>query len=108
MPSYTAPLKDMQFVLHEVLKLPEAGIAGYEDLDAEFTGAILEEAGRFASEVLAPAERGGRPRGLSCSRTEWCGRRRASAKPSISCARQGWPAIDCDPKPMEVRACPTS
>jgi alkylation response protein AidB-like acyl-CoA dehydrogenase len=54
MPSYTAPTKDMQFVLHDVLKITEAGIAGYADLDREFTAAILEEAGKISSEVLAP------------------------------------------------------
>ncbi len=54
MPSYTAPTKDLQFVLHDVLNLTEAGIPGYEDLDAEFTGAVLEEAGKISSEVLAP------------------------------------------------------
>ncbi|MGB7240601.1 MAG: acyl-CoA dehydrogenase C-terminal domain-containing protein [Sulfitobacter sp.] len=54
MPSYTAPTKDMQFVLHDVLKVTGSGIAGYGDLDAEFTSAVLEEAGKLSSEVLAP------------------------------------------------------
>jgi hypothetical protein len=54
MPSYTAPTKDMQYVLHDVLKITEAGITGYEDLDRDFTAAILEEAGKISAEVLAP------------------------------------------------------
>jgi hypothetical protein len=54
MPSYTAPTKDMQYVLHDVLKITDAGIAGYEDLDRDFTAAILEEAGKISAEVLAP------------------------------------------------------
>ena len=54
MPSYTAPTKDMQFVLHDVLKVTEAKIPGYEDLEPDFTSAILEEAGKLTSEVLAP------------------------------------------------------
>ncbi|KPQ15820.1 MAG: acyl-CoA dehydrogenase [Rhodobacteraceae bacterium HLUCCO18] len=54
MPGYTAPTKDMQYVLHDVLKITEAGIAGYEDLDRDFTAAILEEAGKISTEVLAP------------------------------------------------------
>ncbi len=54
MPSYTAPIKDMQFILHDVLNLTEAGIPGYADLERDFTGAILEEAGKISSEVLAP------------------------------------------------------
>ncbi|MCX7558918.1 acyl-CoA dehydrogenase C-terminal domain-containing protein [Sulfitobacter sp. F26204] len=54
MPSYTAPIKDMQFVLHDVLKISEASIPGYEDLDPDFTSAILEEAGKLTTEVIAP------------------------------------------------------
>ncbi|MBD3677277.1 MAG: acyl-CoA dehydrogenase C-terminal domain-containing protein [Rhodobacteraceae bacterium] len=54
MPSYTAPAKDMQFVLHEVLNISDAGIPGYEDLEPDFTSAVLDEAGKVASEVLAP------------------------------------------------------
>jgi alkylation response protein AidB-like acyl-CoA dehydrogenase len=54
MPSYTPPTKDMQYVLHDVLNIVEAGIAGYGDLDRDFTAAILEEAGRISAEVLAP------------------------------------------------------
>ncbi|WP_299563865.1 acyl-CoA dehydrogenase C-terminal domain-containing protein [uncultured Sulfitobacter sp.] len=54
MPTYTAPTKDMQFVLHDVLKVSAAKIPGYEDLEPDFTSAILDEAGKLTSEVLAP------------------------------------------------------
>jgi len=54
MPSYTAPIDDLQYVLHDVLGVTEAGITGYGDLDSDFTAAILGEAGKIASEVLAP------------------------------------------------------
>ena len=54
MPSYTAPIKDMQFVLHNVLNVTESSIPGYEELEEDFTSAILEEAGKLTSEVLAP------------------------------------------------------
>ncbi len=54
MPSYTAPIKDMQFVLHDVLGVSDQDIPGYADLDRAFTGAVLEEAGKVASEVLVP------------------------------------------------------
>ncbi len=54
MPSYTAPTKDFQFVLHELLKVSEQDIPGYADLDADFTGAVLEEAGKVSSEILSP------------------------------------------------------
>ena len=54
MPSYTAPVKDMQYILHDVLKVSESQTPGYSDLDADFTNAILEEAGKLTGEVLAP------------------------------------------------------
>ncbi|MEL6375673.1 MAG: acyl-CoA dehydrogenase C-terminal domain-containing protein [Pseudomonadota bacterium] len=54
MPSYTPPTKDMQFVMHEVLKVSEAKTPGYAELEPDFTNAVLEEAGKIASEVLLP------------------------------------------------------
>ncbi|TDE41020.1 acyl-CoA dehydrogenase C-terminal domain-containing protein [Antarcticimicrobium sediminis] len=54
MPSYTAPTKDMQFILHDVLAVTKSDIPGYQDLEADFTNAILEEAGKISSGVLHP------------------------------------------------------
>ncbi|MDQ2095513.1 acyl-CoA dehydrogenase C-terminal domain-containing protein [Rhodalgimonas zhirmunskyi] len=65
MPSYTAPTKDMQFILHDVLNLPASGIDGFDELDRDFTGAILEEAGKIAGAVLAPLNQVGDQQGCS-------------------------------------------
>ncbi|WP_170335301.1 acyl-CoA dehydrogenase C-terminal domain-containing protein [Ruegeria arenilitoris] len=54
MPVYNAPTKDTQFILHDVLKVSESDIPGYSELETEFTGAVLEEAGKVASNVLHP------------------------------------------------------
>ena len=54
MPRYTAPTKDMQFILHDLLRVSESTIPGYDELEADFTSAVLEEAGKLTSEVLAP------------------------------------------------------
>ena len=54
MPTYTAPTKDMQFVLHDVLNVSASDIPGYSELDADFTSAVLEEAGKLNFEVIAP------------------------------------------------------
>ncbi len=59
MPSYTAPTRDMQFVLNEVLDIPNSDVPGYADLDPDFTSAILEEAGKIARDVLAPLNASG-------------------------------------------------
>ncbi|WP_170368763.1 acyl-CoA dehydrogenase C-terminal domain-containing protein [Ruegeria arenilitoris] len=54
MPVYNAPTKDTQFVLHDVLKISASDIPGYNELEPEFTGAVLEEAGKVAVNLLHP------------------------------------------------------
>ncbi|AQU84359.1 MULTISPECIES: acyl-CoA dehydrogenase [unclassified Halomonas] len=52
---YTAPLRDMQFILDELAGLEGiAELPGCEDASADLVSAVLEEAGKFASGVLAP------------------------------------------------------
>jgi len=52
---YRAPLADLAFCLEEFADLPGLmGLPGFADLSGDVTQAILEEGGRFASEVLAP------------------------------------------------------
>jgi alkylation response protein AidB-like acyl-CoA dehydrogenase len=53
--SYQAPLKDMRFVLNALAGLDEvAKLPGYQDATSDTVDAILEEASKFASEVLDP------------------------------------------------------
>ena len=55
MSAYVAPLKDMRFVLNELAGLGEvAKLPGCEDASPDTVDAILEEASKFASEVLDP------------------------------------------------------
>ncbi|HEX5311489.1 acyl-CoA dehydrogenase C-terminal domain-containing protein [Aquabacterium sp.] len=56
MPSYTPPLRDMQFVMHELLGAVDElkQIPAYGDLDVDTVNAVLEEGGKFASKVIAP------------------------------------------------------
>ena len=54
MPSYAAPVKDAQYILHDVLKVSELSIPGYDELDRDFTNAILEEAGKLTDQLLTP------------------------------------------------------
>ena len=54
MPSYAAPIRDLQFVLNEVLDVAASDVPGYGDLAPDFTAAILDEAGKIAHDVLAP------------------------------------------------------
>jgi 3-(methylthio)propanoyl-CoA dehydrogenase len=53
--SYTAPLKDMLFVLNELAGLPAVNaLPGCEDATPETVEAVLEENAKFCSEVVAP------------------------------------------------------
>ena len=45
MPSYTPPVRDIAFVLHEVLRAEESGIDGYNVLEPDLTSAVVDEAG---------------------------------------------------------------
>src|SRR5262249_53006316 len=68
MSAYTAPLKDMKFVLNELAGLGEgAKLPGYQDATADTGDAILEEAGKFASEGLDPINYSGDQEGSNWS-----------------------------------------
>ncbi len=61
---YKAPLKDLRFVMHNLLGDDQlAGLPGLEDYSPDFTDSVLEEAGKFAEEVLQPINRVGDTRG---------------------------------------------
>ena len=58
--SYAAPIRDMQFVLHELAGFDEiAKLPGNEELSAELVEQILEENAKFAAGVLAPLNQPG-------------------------------------------------
>ncbi len=65
MPAYTPPVRDQQFLLHDLFKVGESDIPGYKDLDRGFTAAVLEEAGKIAANVLQPLNVVGDTQGCS-------------------------------------------
>ena len=96
MTTYTAPTRDMQFLLHEVLNVTGADVPGYGDLDAGFTAAVLEEAGKLASEVLAPLNAVGDREG--CVLENGVVRTPTGFKAAFDALKAGgWTALDCDP-----------
>jgi hypothetical protein len=56
MPTYNPPVRDMQFVLHEVLNVAEElkALPAHAETDADTINAVIEEAGKFAAEVTFP------------------------------------------------------
>ena len=60
MAEYTAPLRDMQFVINELIGLPRVQeLAGFDEISADLTAAVLEEASKLATAVLSPLNRVG-------------------------------------------------
>ena len=69
MPTYTAPTRDMRFVLNEMLDLASYGnLPGFEHATADMIDTVVNEAGKFCSEVLAPLNQTGDEEG--CTRHE--------------------------------------
>jgi len=96
MPSYTAPLKDLQFVLHDVLAITASDVPGYGDLDPSFTAAVLEEAGKVATDVLTPLNAIGDR--IGCVLENGIVRTPPGFKAGFEAMKQGgWTALDCDP-----------
>ncbi|WP_103332535.1 acyl-CoA dehydrogenase C-terminal domain-containing protein [Pseudotabrizicola formosa] len=97
MPTYTAPVKDMQFLLHNVLKVTGSDTPGYSDLDEGFTAAVLEEAGKVASDVLAPLNAVGDREG--CVLENGVVRTPKGFDAAFKAMKDGgWTALDCDPE----------
>ena len=114
MPSYTPPLRDMQFVLNDVLHVTDdlKVMPQHADIDAETIAAVLEEGGKFASEVLFPLNPVGDAQGCTLNRethevTTPDGFKAAFAQ----YVQGGWPALSCDPAyggqglPLVVNQC---
>ncbi|MEM6619409.1 MAG: acyl-CoA dehydrogenase C-terminal domain-containing protein [Pseudomonadota bacterium] len=97
MPSYIAPTKDMRFVLHELLQVENAQIPGFDEMSPDFTGAVLEEAGKITSELLAPLNAVGDTEG--CRLENGVVRVPSGFKDAFNQVREGgWPGLDCDPE----------
>ena len=56
MSQYTAPLRDMQFVLHELLHVEDElkNLPPYAEIDADIINQVLEEGSKFATQVVFP------------------------------------------------------
>jgi alkylation response protein AidB-like acyl-CoA dehydrogenase len=62
MPSYTPPARDTRFVLTELLRIDEQAEWG---VDRELVDTIVDEAGRFAADIIAPLNRTGDEHGCT-------------------------------------------
>jgi alkylation response protein AidB-like acyl-CoA dehydrogenase len=100
MAHYTPPLRDMQFVLHELLDAVPTlrQIARYADLDTDTVNAVLEEGGKFAAEVLLPLNISGDEQGCTLDQATHEVRTPEGFKQAYAkYVEGGWPALSTDP-----------
>ncbi|SAL10639.1 Acyl-CoA dehydrogenase-like protein [Caballeronia cordobensis] len=100
MGQYAAPLRDMQFVLHEVLKV-EAELKSmprHADLDADTINQVLEEAGKFCSEVVFPLNQSGDREGCTYEGDGVVKTPAGFKEAYRQYIDAGWPALGCDPE----------
>ena len=101
MPQYAPPLRDMQFLLHEVLGAPDIlrAMPRHAEIDAETMNAVLEEGGKFAAEVLAPLNLGGDAEGCSLDPATHAVRTPTGFKEAYAkYVEGGWAALTTDPE----------
>ena len=114
MPSYTPPLRDMQFVLHEVLGVTDEfkQMPKHADIDADTINAVLEEGGKFAAEVVFPLNVSGDTEGCSIDQTTHAVTTPKGFKEAYAqYIAAGWAALACEPEfggqglPLVVNQC---
>ncbi len=114
MPIYNPPLRDMQFVMHELLNVTAdlKAMPAHADIDADTINAVLEEGGKFATDVAFPLNISGDTQGCKLNKethevTTPDGFKEAYAK----YIEGGWAALACDPAyggqglPLVVNQC---
>ena len=114
MPSYTPPLRDMQFVMHEVLNVVDdfKQMPQHADIDAETINAVLEEGGKFAAEVIFPLNVSGDTEGCSIDQNSHAVTTPKGFKEAYAqYIAAGWAALSCEPEfggqglPLVVNQC---
>ena len=100
MPQYNPPIRDMQFLLHEVLDaVPTLRmLPAHADIDADTLNAVLAEGGKFAAEVITPINLPGDAEGCHLDKTTHAVTAPKGFKQAYAqYVEGGWPALSCDP-----------
>ncbi len=98
MPDYQAPLRDIRFVMDEMLDYPAhyAGLPGGEEASPDVVAAILEEGARFAREVLLPLNQSGDQEGCLLEGGE-VKAPKGFKEAYAQFVEGGWPSLAADP-----------
>ncbi|WP_428310273.1 acyl-CoA dehydrogenase C-terminal domain-containing protein [Hydrocarboniphaga sp.] len=100
MPSYTAPMRDMQFVLHELLNVEQElkALPSHADVDVDTINAILEEGAKFASTVIQPLNQSGDEEGCTYVGDGVVKAPKGFKEAFAQYVEAGWPALSSDPE----------
>jgi alkylation response protein AidB-like acyl-CoA dehydrogenase len=97
MPDYKAPVRDIRFVIHEVLESEKLyqSLPGFGEATEDLMNAIIDEGARFAENVVAPLNRSGDEEGC-----HWTAEGVTTPTGFKEAYRQyvdnGWPALSAD------------
>ncbi|HUG21786.1 acyl-CoA dehydrogenase C-terminal domain-containing protein [Piscinibacter sp.] len=114
MAQYTPPLRDMQFVMHELLNVADEfkAMPAHAEVDADTINAVLEEGGKFASQVTAPLNQNGDEEGCTLDKvTHEVTTPKGFKEAYQQYVEGGWPALSADPEyggqglPIVVNQC---
>ena len=99
MGQYSAPLRDMQFVLHELLDVEGTlkTLPPHAEIDAETINQVVEEAGKFCSEVIFPLNQVGDREGCKYEGNGVVTTPSGFREAYQQYVEAGWPALGCDP-----------
>ncbi len=99
MPSYKAPIRDLQFVFHELHQADAtlSTLPGFDEVSPDLVDAILEEGAKVCEEVLQPINQSGDQEGCQFDSGE------VTTPAGFKAAYQtyiegGWPSLAADPE----------
>jgi alkylation response protein AidB-like acyl-CoA dehydrogenase len=94
MPEYKAPVRDISFVMNELLEAEKLyqTLPGYEEATEDLMNAIVEEGAKFSEEVLAPLNQSGDEEGCHWSE-EGVKTPEGFAAAYRQYVENGWPAL---------------
>ena len=101
MAQYTPPLRDMQFVMHEMLHAESTlkQLPAVADNTRELMDQVVEEAGKFCAEVLFPLNQVGDREGCVLDQATRAVKTPAGFKEAYKqFVEAGWPSLSCDPE----------
>lgn len=98
MPDYKAPIRDFQFILEEVLNVPQySNVPGFADITPDLISSLLHESAKIAEEVLFPLNQNGDKEGCTFDNGNVF-MPKGFKEAYQTYVQSGWPAFTCDPQ----------